>query len=233
MNKNDDRMWSAYIDAELSITELEKFESELSNDQLEQLKREKDFEKQMSSVLKKGVKCPDDLWRSICEQIEEEENIPSRRKWVVMVTSLAAAAAVVLAFFRPTEAMSLQPLSIAQLETSRLVENDLVKVNAFLAKKNIPFKLLEFNKKVHHTKSLIGAGVEEISGEKVTTLFFECCGEPVKVYMLPKNSKAEQSVSEESSLWGSGMTMTMLNDYRLAMVSRHTAPEILEFIKPI
>ncbi|NQZ56327.1 MAG: hypothetical protein HRT88_02500 [Lentisphaeraceae bacterium] len=234
MKKNDDRMWSAYLDEELSITELENFESGLSEAELEHLKNEKEFEKEVSTVLKDDIKCPDALWQSVCEQVEEEENNNSSKKSKVwLFSTFAVAAAIVFIFLRPVVHYELQPQSLAQLKASRLIENDLTKVNSFLTRNAVPFKLHEFNDKMHHNISLIGATEEEISGEKVTTLLFNCCGDPVKVYILPKNSKAEQYISKENSSWKSGMTTAMVNDYRLAVVSQHSSPELLEFIRPI
>jgi hypothetical protein len=60
MKKEDDRLWSAYIDDELTVSELNQIEKTLSSSDLHHLQNEKLLEREISEVLREELKCPDE-----------------------------------------------------------------------------------------------------------------------------------------------------------------------------
>jgi len=228
MKNNDDRMWSAYLDTELSVTEVESLEKHLSEEDLEHLEREKHLDSKISEHLKKGVKCPEALWNSVCQQIESEKKLPEKKHlklFYVLVSAVAAA--IVFAFIWQPQQSDYMPLSVIELEQSSKV-TELAAVNELLSAKGISLELGDVAQPGHHTKRLLGAGVELVAGEEVVTLLFECCGKPVKILVLPKNSKAQRIVAKSSS-----GVVASVNNYQLALFSKHSTPELFKFIKPL
>jgi hypothetical protein len=204
MKKPDDRLWSAYLDGELSVTEVEKMEAGLTAAQLEHLRKEKVFEEKISNRLKENSSCPDQLWQSICFPKDHAQT-----KEIAGITV---------------------PRSIAELKKSSSTSDDLKEINRFLTKHKVSLKLLEILDD-KHAQRIIGAGVEMIGNEEVVTLLFDCCGYPVKVYVLPKDSSAEKIVLDEDAKWKDGIRVqTKEGNYRLALVSKHGGNNILDAI---
>ena len=76
--------------------------------------------------------------------------------------------------------------------------------------------------------------MEDVAGESVVTLMFECCGRPVKVYVLPRNSAAERAIQQADAEWKGGVrAQAKKGNYRLALVSKHGAVDILGSIVPV
>ena len=229
MKQIDDKLWSAYLDGELSVTEIEKLEADLSTEQLEHLRKEKALESKVAERLQQDVKCPDELWQSITKQVEKEKKQPI--KWVNYAVLAAIAAVLVFFIFIDNKDYGTKvPTTVQELKDISRTTADLDGVNSFLKDKEVQLQLLELPQG-HHKKKIIGATMEVIAGEEVVTLLFECCGRPVKVYVLPRNSAAERMVQNEDNSWKGGIQgSSKRGNYRLALVSKHAGLDILNAI---
>ena len=228
MKKYDDKQLSAYLDSELSVTETEKLESHLTSTQLKYLQREKKLEERITEKLNSGKECPPEVWQDVLNQVQKNN---SRVRLTVLSVIVAAAAVLTIAFtvdfndYGPNV-----PSTVAELQSMSQTEASLDGINGFLAGKNINLKLNELPQG-YHKKEVIGAGVEIIAGDEIVTLLFQCCGEPVKVYVLPRDSAAEKKVHDHDSDWKDGVKgQTRMGNYRLAVVSKHGGVDILSAI---
>ena len=233
MKKLDDRIWSAYLDGELSVSEIEEVEGSLTGKQLEHFRKEKVLEEKINQRLEDGITCPTDLWQSICTKIGRGKS-KSPKKIIYFSTFLSAAACLTIFFFlnKNETAIFKVPLTLSELKNSSKTKTELLDVNNFLKVNNVDLKLNEFVEG-GHPKKLIGASLEKVGNEEVVTLLFNCCGFPVKIYVLPKGSAAEKFVVAEDTAWKKGIEgQVKKGEYRLALVSAHGAMDILEAIVP-
>lgn len=232
MKKKDDRHWSAYIDGALSVSEVEEFEALLSPDELQHLNNERSLEQVIANFYKDGPACPEHLLNDVQKTINQEK--VKRPLVLVYLLAGAIAACLVLLFTFPGNeggGTKLPPLSLDSLKRQSATSASLEDVNQYLGSKNISLELRAFTDG-HHSKEIIGAGVEQIAGEEVVVLLFSCCGEPAKVYLLPTNSKAEELMVYDSADWKNIIQSTAKKGtYRLALTSLHSSESILSFIK--
>ncbi len=231
MKKIDDRLWSAYLDGELSVTEVENLEAGLTADELEHLRKEKVFDQKISERLNGEATCPDKLWNSLRHDIENDKKSPKK---FIYLSAVAALAACISLFFiiSGKDYGAKVPDTVAELEKLKETTSELDSVNMFLKEKKIDLQLLSLAEG-HHNKRIIGAAVEDVAGEEVVTLMFECCGRPVKVYVLLRDSAAEHVIQQADAEWKGGVrAQAKKGNYRLALVSKHGAADILDAIVP-
>lgn len=230
MKREDDRNWSAHIDGELSVAEVEKFEALLSPDELAHLNNERSLEEGIGGVLKDAPRCPESLMNSVKNKISKKKSAKPVKLVFALTGALAACLAVVFMMPKQGTAGSKVPLAISDLEKESATGDSLDEINQFLEARHISLELRAFTSG-HHVKRVIGAGVEKIAGEEVVTLLFSCCGRPAKVYILPKDSKAEELMVDDNKDWKSSIqALVKKGGYRLALSSPHDSESILSFI---
>ncbi|MCM8542921.1 MAG: hypothetical protein NE328_21820 [Lentisphaeraceae bacterium] len=230
MKKEDDRNWSAYIDGELSVSEVEKFEALLSEEELKHLNNERAFEESIGNVLNDTPACPENLLSDIVKKAVHEDKKSFLKIKLVAIAAIAACiAALFLIPKEPVvqqELVSLVPTSVDELKGKSLTGDQLDDINRFLAEKKISLELTSVVGS-GHPKKIIGAGVEKVAGEEVVTLLFTCCGRPAKVYLIPKGSKAEEMIIHDDS---GIQAMVKKGNYRLAVSSPHNSESLLAYI---
>ena len=230
MNKEDDRNWSAYIDGELSVSEVEDFEASLTEEELIHLNNERAFEEKVGSAFKDAPSCPADLLNDVLKEIDNE----GKNYFLVYKLIGVAAIAALLAFIFLLPKAGTQgpkvPMTVAELQKMSLTGDKLDDINSYLSKRNISLELTKFMPE-HHEKTIIGAAVEMIAGEEVVTLMFTCCGRPAKIYLLPKGSDAERLILEDDKEWKSSIqAQAKKGNYRLAVSSPHNSESLLAYI---
>lgn len=230
MKKNDDRNWSAYIDGELSVSEVEEFEAQLSAEELKHLNNEKAFEESIGSSLNDAPACPDNLFTGVVKQLAHEDKKSFLKYKIAAFVAIAACLAFIFLLPKPGTDGPKVPMSVAELKSQSLTGDQLDDINKFLIQKQIDLELTSLAEG-HHAKVIIGAGLELIAGEEVVTLMFTCCGRPAKVYILPKNSVAEKTILNDNKDWKSSIqALVKKGNYRLAVSSPHNSESILNSI---
>lgn len=230
MKKDDDRNWSAYIDSELSVSEIEAFEAKLSVEELEHLRKEKAFEEAIGSKLSEAPCCPENLFADVKKELAKGTKRPFAK--YATLAAVAIAACILFVFLLPKAGTTGNkvPMTVAELKSQSLTGDQLDDVNKFLSERGISLELTSVAGG-HHAKNIIGAGIELVAGEDVVTLMFTCCGRPAKVYLLPKGSKAEELIVNDNKDWKSSIqALVKKGNYRLAVSSPHNSESILNYI---
>ena len=215
------------MDGELSVSEIEEFETQLSDAELQHLKNEQKLEEGIGAILNDGPSCT----INILDCINEAPKPKKFNRSLTAIITFAAAACIALVFMYPRGASGPKvPQTVAELKKLSITGNSLDDINKYLNERNIDLELTKFMPE-HHEKTIIGAGVEIIGGEEVVTLMFTCCGRPAKVYVLPRGSSAEKLILEDDKEWKSSIqAQAKKGDYRLAVSSPHNSESLLAYI---
>ena len=236
MKKVDDRLLSAYLDNELTVSEVEELEKQLSSDELKHLVNEKKLESSIGTLLKDAPKCPDVLWGDIMDQVEEKPAKEKKKKPIMFGVIFAAAASIfIYVGIGSTNYPVWVPQSVTELAQKSKIEVDRSSVNRFIAEHGVKLKLGDFPK-THHGNpvNLLGASVESMAGDDVVTLYFACCGEPVKIFLIPNDSSADKFMQEQQASGVDGIVENVARgEYRVAVVSSHNASDLVGSILPI
>ena len=197
---------------------------------------EKKLESSIGTVLKDTPKCPDALWDNIMDQIDDKP-AEIKKKSPIMFGVIFAAAASVLIYFgiSSTNYPIWVPQTVSELAQKSVIEVDRSSVNRFIAERGVKLKLGDFPK-THHGNpvNLLGASVESMAGDDVVTLYFACCGEPVKIFLIPSDSSADKFMQEQEASGVEGIVENVSRgDYRVAVVSSHNASDLVDSILPI
>jgi hypothetical protein len=234
MKDIDDNLLSAYVDNELSVTEVDEFEQKVPPEILSHLVKEKKLEAAISGNLKEAPACPEKLWADILGEIHEDPAVKriSFQKYYYSA-ALAVAATLFITFSGVFKSYPVWvPQTVSELAQNSAVKIDRQLVNQFISANGVQLQLGKLPE-THHGRplSLVGAALENIAGDEVVAVYFDCCGELAKVYFLPKESRAEKFMAQEDKKWHSGIVENVeRGDYSIALVSQHSAGEILDSI---
>ncbi|MCM8530628.1 MAG: hypothetical protein NE330_05645 [Lentisphaeraceae bacterium] len=231
MKKVDDRFLFAYIDGELSVSEVEELENQLSKEELEQLVNEKKMERGLGDKLNSAPGCSADLWNKINGEIASEANTQKSsysKKW--FYGTFAIAAAITLFFsVEWIKYPSWVPQSVAELADQSQVKVDKALINDFISLHGVPVKIGDFPDTHHGRKiSLVGAAIEKVAGDDVVSIYFNCCGEPGKIYLVPENGESAVFLqNEKKKSHGSAMKLATKGKYKAVYVSTHKDAGVL------
>ncbi|MCM8534375.1 MAG: hypothetical protein NE334_00400 [Lentisphaeraceae bacterium] len=231
MKKVEDKFLFAYIDGELSVSEVEELESQLSKEELQQLVSEKKIERGLGNKLNSAPGCSSDLWSQISSEISAEENLQKSsysKTWLYL--TFATAAAITLFFsIEWAKYPSWIPQSVVELADQSQVKVDKALINDFIAKHGVPVKIADFPDTHHGRKiSLVGAAIEKVAGDDVVSIYFNCCGKPGKVYLVPENGKSDLFLqNEKKKSHGSAMKLANKGKYTAVYVSTHKDAGVL------
>lgn len=162
MKKDDDRNWSAYIDGELSVSEVEEFEAQLSAEELKHLNDEKAFEESIGISLNDAPACPDNLLTDVAKQLAQENKNSFMKYKIVAFAAIAACLALIFLLPKPGTGGPKVPMTVAELKNQSLTGDQLDDINKFLSQKKIDLELTSLAEG-HHAKTIIGAGLELIA----------------------------------------------------------------------
>jgi len=236
---NREQLWQAYLDGELSACEAAQFEATLSDAEQRQLAAEMRFDRALADRLRRDADCPDALWERTRAKLAPAAR-PGRARRLVL-TGAALAAALLAVFVLPElypmgfstgsdvihAARSVEDL-IAQSET----EPGLTNVQEYLDDKGVSLKLLKdcalFRGAPGHPPGKV-LGVRQIrfGGTRVTEVFVDCCGRPVKFVLAPQGSRAARLLAEAAALHNDVQAANDVGDYAVAVVARHPADRLM------
>lgn len=253
MNDNREHLWQAYLDGELSVTEMAEFEQSLTPEDQNRLTAEKRFESGLAERLAEDAACPDDVWertKAILAQAQALENdtvtrFPAgsirRRSWMWGAATLTAAACVafILTIFSPSGTSDTSPVVILAAETvdelakQSETDHDAESVHQFINEHGYD---LDLNREdslgmaaVHYGIEVVGAREETIKGDPVVEMLFGCCEYPVKVIMAKRDSSAARYIGQAAGAGSDIQATRIINDkYIAAVVGKHPAHGLLD-----
>jgi hypothetical protein len=241
MMSNDEhhKLWSAYLDGQLSASEAARFDESLSQQQREQLACEMQFESAVAEVLGNDAACPDDVWRRTVAQIEgaPRHRVYPMRKWLPAVVGIAAAVVmVVAAVVIPRNSTPPFFLTLNTDEPDFAVpDGDLGKAQRFLDDRGVAVALRAFDAeglKGHEGTRILGLREARYGQEPVYELYYECCGKPMKIALAPKGGAAAAMMDKNFSD-PNGIQLTReVGEFRAALVGKHHATALLNHIEP-
>lgn len=245
MKKNREMMRQAYLDGELSVSEVSEFEATLDEAERERLAAEVHLENGLAERLAQDAKCPDDVWERT-KALVAEQHAPARparlRRWYWGAATLAAAS---VAFFvannAPTpaapSAIVMAAESVEDLAATAECDASREVVQAYLHDHDVELKIGEIEKVAkgsmmkHYGIEILGARSEELpSGKRVVEILFGCCEYPVKVLMAEKGSDAAIEIGEAAGAQNKNHVLTTrtVDGYIAALVGRHQAHGLLD-----
>jgi hypothetical protein len=243
MSTQNDRIWSACLDGELTATEANEFDRSLSPEERDRLAGEMEFEKALSDKLASDAECPDALWRRIEMRTTNSDRPMFGGRFMRWTVGGAAAAAALLivfallnvlgqhiseaAFLRVAEA------SVDQLAARSAPNTDDAEAAAAYLRAHgfeVSFTSLENLSDGHHAIELLGVREVDFRDERVAEMLFNCCGYPVKVALAPIGSMAAR-VMQANSGEGEVQMVGAVDGYMAAVVGRHYAPGLLPALR--
>jgi hypothetical protein len=242
MDNNQEQVWQAYIDGELSATEMAGFEASLSPEEQERLTSDIQFDRGLSERLSEDAACPYDVWERtkalLIQHSADEESTPKRRSMVWGAGTLAAAAALafVISTFTPFGTPSgaspiiLEAATIDDLVRQSQVPADLAAIQAFMHANDIDLDLLPEASiamaEIHAPLYLVGASKSD-NGDCVE-LYAGCCKEPVKILIVRRDSEAARLIGQATGSDSDVQCTRIVGDYLTAVVGKHSAHDLLD-----
>ncbi len=242
MSMQQDNLWSAYLDGELSASEAAALDSSLSPTERERLQAEVRFETAMGEILGRADGCPADVWNRTVGAISTSAARPARVTPWRQFGALAVAAVLVLtvgiAVYRSVFAIpafldgNLTGDAVTHLE---IASSDVRKVNEYLHDHGVTLTLRPFvedersSRRGHHTAVLLGASEEDFAGEQVAEILYECCGKPVKVIVAPKDGPVGDAVRKAIRI-DAVRDYKTIGDYIAVQVGTHPSRGLLELL---
>jgi len=253
--EKSDRLWSAYLDGELSSAEALEYDSALSPGERERFEAEKRFESLLDEQLSPDATCPDELWKRV---VAEVENVPRQERLTPLVfwrrMSLGAVAASILLLVFATiylrndgpsgESVAqnsqygfLTAVPVSELALLAEVEGDEAAVTSFLAERGIPIEVLPVaalsrpNESAHET-FFLGACERQVGEDRVVELMWSCCGEPVVMKVVVQRGVAAGRIHkavENDEIIG----FRRFEDHVVALVGGHASSDFLKLLQPI
>ena len=207
----------AYLDDQLSVDELIEYETDLADDELKTLQKERQFNDELSKKLKEAPACPSDLWQKLETQMKMDSEMNSPKSspveqtkepkaftfdWKMMALAallLINAVVIYSAFIKKSAPESLTAENIL-VPKAAFLEQDLQtfashgdSVSDFndlieqLKARNPSLKINIPPEGQHHKINPLAIKKVSISGNEITQLHFECCSKPILVLIVPKD----------------------------------------------
>jgi len=258
MNEKQEHLWHAYVDGELSVTEMAKFEKSLTSADRNRLAGEMRFENGLADRLSENASCPQAVWDrtlSLLHEAQEKEAAPdnivsmprreeeaSRRPWFWGAATMVAAATVAFAILytpgsvldKESPVVILAAESVDDLAAESEVDGGMDAMTQYLADHGVDLTLNDVDSlnmsKVHYGIDILGAKEEMLGGTPVVEMLFSCCDAPVKVVMAKQDSDAARYIGEAVSRGSSEIEATRVihGGYLAAVVGRHPAHGLLD-----
>lgn len=246
MKGNKDKLWQAYLDGELSVTEMAEFEETLGPDERAALAADRRFEAGLADALSRGAACPDDVWaRTRALIVAKAEGGPPQRSrarrwyWGASMTAAAAIIAFAIAQFVPSDPSRLDSATVinaetvseamAMMETAPGVEQ----AQQFLRLHHVHLKFnavdtLGLQMILHHDIEVLGAREERAGGQPVVSIYFACCLYPVKVVVAEEGSRGADALGRSAAQGGQVQAIRVFGRYVTAVVGKHHAHGLLD-----
>lgn len=258
---NEEKLWMASLDGELSASESAAFESSLSEWAAKRLHGEVRLEAAIGNVLQQGENCPEEVWANIVARLESKAEIPapSRRISTPVALALMAASVAIMAggywsvirysdgpwhdggsehtleIAGERSVMSIEEADVETFATHATTEASLFSVQDFLAKHDIGLHLMDFqerNPNSHHRVKVLGACKGVCPRGTLVEIMYSCCDVPAKLVIAPAHSSGER-LMEKALDKGEIKELVTVGDFVVGVISSHDAHELVDLVKPV
>jgi len=230
MKMPDNIKIGAYLDSELPMEQFAEMEAMLSDELRAGLQKEGVFEGRLADRLM-GPKCPDTLWKQVKHHLRPEEN-PSQsrisyfpkkiRFWLPLAASVAILAGLYFASDDPVFIERVSSVSALRAEAQLQDPMEVFAENGF----NLS---VGSESPVSHDIEVLGGYTAQIKGESIAVVCVDCCGEPMRILVSRKGSRAAKAVRSIEVL----QTVVWRGDVQLAVIAEHPSEEVLSLFKNV
>ncbi|MBI4556728.1 MAG: hypothetical protein HY706_04030 [Candidatus Hydrogenedentes bacterium] len=241
MKSEREKLWSAYLDGELSAAEAAEFDQSLAPAERERLAAEMRFENGLADLMSVRSACPDQVWRNLRAELAQRSG--SRRGvripfWMWTVAALAAAVVVTLAILLPRypghtpDFLALNATDVPALAAQAEVPADLPAIRGLLEKRGLKITLPEsstWTPDGHHQTVLLGARHLRYGQDDVVELLFNCCDEPIKIELAREGTRAAEAI-EKAGAASEVQYQAHANGVTAAIVGGHDSRALLDFL---
>ncbi len=233
----------AYLDNQLPVEDVIAFEESLKGEERLQVERERAFEEALSQRLREEAPCPVAVWEHLQERMNGKRG---RQPWAVPFANgwkgLAIAAGIALlaaGFFvwnplgsvDSTEQLKsgALPVSVGQCGGLAEIPGDYVKVVSALTANRIFLNMKPCDEiSEGHPIKLLGMRMLNQGDKAVAQVFFECCGQPISVFITPLSNPWAASELPMKDVKGDWFVRQReLDQYRIIGVGTHDPSEVL------
>lgn len=249
MSTNEkEQMWQAYIDGELSATEMASFESLLTPGERELLTADVKFERGIVQKLSEKDACPLALWESIKSQLLEPEasnisELPAqsaRSRWFAAATVAAAAGVAFLIYAVTPDSVTpgsglTAPTVIAAESVDELagrsdVNSDRLVIQKFMHDHQVDLDLRDEQTipiaERHSNIQLVGA--HAYPNDDYVELYMGCCKKPVKIVLARRGTEAARLLGQANDENSEVQATRIVGNYVAAVVGPHPAYGLLD-----
>lgn len=207
MKRNEEHLWSAYLDGELSATDASAYDAGLSEADRARMEAEMRLESAMADALRDESPCPLDVWKRIVQDVHCAARKRDRWRataahWGVPAFAAAAGIFVAFALYFPAGPNSLPPfleLAVANEPEMRQVspaELDRAMVEDLLRQTGVDLSLAPKVDLSHHRMEFVDASKGIYGDRNYVRLLFLCCGQPVKIIITPEDTPAAAAIEK-------------------------------------
>lgn len=249
MKAKKEHMWQAYIDGELSATEMAAFEETLSASERRLLSSDVQFDRALAERLTEDSCCPADIWartKALLEcQTQNEDTVelppdnvvPMRPSWFRNIATIAAAAIITLmvSWALPSITGNSAPVILAETSVDELAANSEVEASAehiqrYMIKHNYTLQLVAMDKlrivQVHSDVQLLGAAHNRKGN--VAELYIACCQQPVKIIIAERGTTEAKIIGQAIGQNNDLQSLRLVDNYVVGVVSKHPADGLLD-----
>lgn len=253
MNRNREHLWQAYIDGELSAAEASEFEQSLEPTERELLAADAQFERRLGEKLAEPVACPDSVWEEIEMRARptvvltgnsggSSASMPRRTMWAAATLAAAASLAFMISMalnFGADDgdtAIVSAASTVEELQRRAETDSTVEGAQAYFKAHDLPFEIDFSAERLFppplevHKLDFLGMGTEQVNDELISEALFNCCGKPVKVLIMPRDSDAAVVVGRAMAIGSDVLAMQRRGKYLVAIVAEHSADELINAV---
>lgn len=242
MSIEREKLWSAYLDGELSASEAASFDESLSPRESDRLAAEMRLENGLGDALSQAPPCPDAVWASLQTKIQPgPATMRASAKWykptlpaaIAMIVLIGAGAAY---FQYQREAAFLRlPGTVDDLALHAEWRESWTHVQDFFHENHFELALRPLDSEdldVHSRIQFLGASRQQYHGEDVIELMFDCCRRPIMLAVARRDSDAAAAIAKSVGE-GTVRDSRIVGDYVVAYVGNHPAYGLMDIFVEI
>lgn len=247
--QDKEKLWQAYIDGELSASEMAGFEASLTPGEQELLTADVKFERCFVEKLSMADGCPEAVWKQLKTQMSGSDagsvtafpgERSSRSRWIAFATVAAAAAVAFMIYtVAPNGSPGLTPPTVVAASTvdelagRSDVEPDRLVIQEFMHDHKVDLKLREEQSlpiaKHHSNIKLVGA--HAYPNDDYVEIYAGCCKKPVMIVLARRGTEAARLLGQASDENSQVQATRIVGDYVAAVVGEHPAYGLLDIFE--